>query len=118
MLFRDTTILNSRRLLKPRKLESGRKGRKMVVTIVVRPDHYKEGNIRGTKNDPIALAIREKLNDDKTKHFACSVIADEILLVYQGSEYDCEFDADHFHSHWQGIPRHLTLKFKPMFQKG
>jgi hypothetical protein len=90
----------------------------MVISILIRPDHYKMGDTRGTKTDPIALAIRERLDVDKTKHFACSVIADEILLVYQGSDYSCRFDADSFHSHWQGIPRHLTLKFKPMFQKG
>lgn len=110
MLFRDTTILNSYWLQQPWKL--AKRGRKMVVTIVVRQDHYKEGNIRGTKNDPIALAIREKLDDDSTKHFACSVLPDEILLFYQGSDYSCPFNADHFHSHWQNIPRHLTLKFK------
>ena len=82
MLFRDTTILNSYWLQQPWKL--AKRGRKMVVTVVIRADHYKEGNIRGTKNDPIALAIREKLDDDPTKHFACSVLPDEILLFYQG----------------------------------
>jgi hypothetical protein len=85
--------------------------RHMLLQILVQPHHYDEGKITSTWNDPIAHAIREKLNLPWDGKSTISIGDDEIFLYLDKKGYTCPFDVVDFHKHWQGIPRSITLKF-------
>jgi hypothetical protein len=81
------------------------------VNLLVQPYHYKEGDLNSSFKDPLALALKEKLELDIFKEEIVAVGDEEIFLVRGNHSYICEFDVNAFHGRTQDRPRSLTLKF-------
>jgi hypothetical protein len=87
----------------------------LVITLLVRPDHYVYYNAgkKTSWGDPIALALRERLNLPYTENCDCG--EDTLHFTRDHKMYTADFDIKGFHSRWQNIPRSVTLKFKRVY---
>lgn len=84
----------------------------MVITFLVREDHFKEGDIFSTMNDPVALALKERLELSPLKGELVAVGEDEVFLVKEGKSYLANYNFERFYTPQPGKFRTLTLKFK------
>jgi hypothetical protein len=84
----------------------------MVVTFLVQPYHFQQGNILSTMNDPIALALKERLELNIFKEDLVAVGEDEIFLHKDGKSYVAHYDVEKFYDPQPQKPRTLTLKFR------
>lgn len=84
----------------------------MVVTFLVRDDHFKEGDILSTMNDPVALALKERLDLSSLKGDLVAVGEDEVFLVRDNKCYLANYNFEKFYTPQPGKFRTLTLKFR------
>lgn len=86
------------------------KDNKMLIHLLIQQHNYDEGNVNSAGNDPIAIALRTRLELPYSDSCVCG--DDEIFFTRGKKYYSCPFDVKNFHAHWQRIPRIITLKFK------
>ena len=65
----------------------------MILTIILRPDHMRDGKITSTNEDPLALAIKEKLGDGyKSPRDIVAIGDDEVYLAIGGKHWVAKYD--------------------------
>ena len=69
----------------------------MKLEITITPTHYQEGRPDSINEDPLALAIKEKLGDYTVIRDFVSVGETEIFLHYKGSFYLSKFNGPKFY---------------------
>lgn len=84
----------------------------MVITFLVREDHFKEGDILSTMNDPVALALKERLELKLLLGDLVAVGEDEVFLVKENKSYLAYYNFEKFYTPQPGKFRSLTLKFR------
>ena len=92
----------------------------MILTIILRPDHFESGKIHSTNEDPLALAIKEKLGDGyKSPRDMVAVGDDEVYLAIGGKHYTASYDIlALYRTSSPGKSRQVKLDFKPFQLSG
>jgi len=92
----------------------------MIMLITLRPDHFQSGNIKSTNEDPLALAIKEKLGDlYKSPRDMVAVGDDEVYLSIEGKHYTAKYDIDMlYRTSSPNKSRQVKLDFKPFQLSG
>lgn len=84
----------------------------MVITFLVQMDHFKRGDVFSCMSDPVALALKERLELSALKGDLVAVGKDEAFLIRDNRCYIAEYDFDKFYEPQPVKARALTLKFK------
>jgi len=69
--------------------------RRFILWFWLRPDHMHDGKMNSTNEDPLALAIKEKLGDQyKSPRDIVAVGDNEVYLAIEGKHYTAQYDID------------------------
>jgi len=88
----------------------------MIMNLTITSEHIKEGNSRSTCDDPIAIAIKEKLSDYTLVRDIVAVGDNEIFLSHRGVNYIALFNGNTFYRYLEPGSK-ITLNFIPLGEK-